>query len=84
MIPTLTDVVDPRAPTGVNLSHLSARERQILDLLAQGHRIMDIAAQLCRSPKTVETHKARIKEKLKVKTSVEWMTLLRALPGATA
>lgn len=65
----------------VDLSVLSARERQVLDLLAAGHRVNEIGRKLFRSCKTVSTHKARIRQKLAIKTGVEWMALLRQLPS---
>jgi DNA-binding NarL/FixJ family response regulator len=50
---------------------LSARERQILDLLATGSRTRDIAARLCLSAETVHTHLRHIYEKLHVRTRTE-------------
>ena len=46
------------------LSRLSARERQVLKLLADGHSILHIATTLCLSRKTVETYRERLMEKL--------------------
>lgn len=46
------------------LERLSSRERQVLQLLAEGHSVADIAATLSLSPKTVETYRARMMEKL--------------------
>jgi DNA-binding NarL/FixJ family response regulator len=46
------------------LQRLSARERQVLQMLAEGHASADIAAVLSLSPKTVETYRARMMEKL--------------------
>ena len=43
---------------------LSQREREVLRLLAMGHTNQQIADKLYLSIKTVETYKARIKEKL--------------------
>jgi len=43
---------------------LTDRERQILVLVAEGCSTREIADRLCISPKTVETHRARIMEKL--------------------
>jgi two-component system response regulator NreC len=43
---------------------LSAREREILQLLAQGATGREIADQLCIGVKTVETHRRNIMEKL--------------------
>jgi len=45
---------------------LTDRERQVLDLLAQGRRNADIAAQLYLSPKTVSNHLTVIFAKLQV------------------
>jgi DNA-binding NarL/FixJ family response regulator len=43
---------------------LSQRERDVLRLLAQGHRTREIAAILGISPKTVETYRGRLMNKL--------------------
>jgi DNA-binding NarL/FixJ family response regulator len=45
---------------------LTDRERDVLDLLAQGRRNADIAAQLYLSPKTVSNHLTMIFAKLQV------------------
>ena len=46
------------------LDRLSSRERQVLQLLAEGHSVSEIAGTLSLSPKTVETYRARMMEKL--------------------
>jgi DNA-binding NarL/FixJ family response regulator len=46
------------------LLRLSSRERQVLQMLAEGHSIANIAETLSLSPKTVETYRARMMEKL--------------------
>lgn len=46
------------------LARLSSRERQVLQMLAEGHAVPDIASVLALSPKTVETYRARMMEKL--------------------
>jgi DNA-binding NarL/FixJ family response regulator len=48
------------------LSMLSAREGQVLRLLADGKTTHDIAIVLEVSPKTVETYRARVYEKLDI------------------
>lgn len=53
---------EPRAEDP--LKRLSSRERQVLQMLAEGHAIAHIAATLSLSPKTVETYRARMMEKL--------------------
>jgi DNA-binding NarL/FixJ family response regulator len=48
------------------LDRLSSRERQVLQMLAEGHAVPHIAATLSLSPKTVETYRARMMEKLDI------------------
>jgi DNA-binding NarL/FixJ family response regulator len=48
------------------LERLTAREREVLSLLAEGLRQPEIAQQLVISPKTVATHIQRVLEKLGV------------------
>jgi DNA-binding NarL/FixJ family response regulator len=50
------------------LDTLSLREREIFCLLAEGKSIKEVAQQLFISPKTVETHKYNLMEKLDVHT----------------
>lgn len=50
---------------------LSAREHEVLRLLAEGHGIRAIAARFALSVKTVETYKARAMEKLRLKSRVD-------------
>ena len=53
------------------IESLSNRELQIFKLYGQGRGTRSIAAELGLSPKTVEVHRARIKEKLGIKTPTE-------------
>lgn len=50
---------------------LSDREFQILRLIASGISVTEIAKKLSLSVKTVSTYRARIMEKMKMKTSAE-------------
>jgi DNA-binding NarL/FixJ family response regulator len=59
---------DPRDAT---VRDLSQREREVLQLLAEGKSMKEVAALLDISPRTVEFHKYRIMELLGVKTSAE-------------
>ena len=52
------------ATAGDPLTRLSSRERQVLQLLAEGHSNADIASTLALSPKSVETYRARMEQKL--------------------
>ena len=49
------------------LARLSTREREVLQLLAEGHTGTEIAERLSLSPKTVETYRARLVEKLGIR-----------------
>jgi DNA-binding NarL/FixJ family response regulator len=50
---------------------LSDRELEILELIGKGRDVHEIAEALHLSPKTVETHRAHIKEKLDLKNARE-------------
>jgi DNA-binding NarL/FixJ family response regulator len=50
---------------------LSQREQEVFLLLAEGKSIKKIAVQLFISPKTVESHKYNIMEKLQAKTIID-------------
>jgi two-component system, NarL family, response regulator NreC len=50
---------------------LSEREREILQLIAEGKTNKEIAALLSVSPSTVETHRAHIMEKLDLHSAAE-------------
>ncbi len=50
---------------------LTPREREVLQLLAEGHAVKEIAAVLDISPRTVEFHKYNIMEKLGLRTTAE-------------
>ena len=57
------------APSG--LAKLSAREREILGLIAQSHTNDEIAGMLHISPHTVQTHRKRIMEKLGIHRAID-------------
>jgi len=60
------------APEGTGgLDALTQRERQVLRLLAAGISTRETAARLTISPKTVETHRVRIYQKLGCKSAIE-------------
>jgi DNA-binding NarL/FixJ family response regulator len=50
---------------------LSPREREVLQLIAEGKGTREIADILCISVKTVETHRSNIMQKLKVRSVAE-------------
>ena len=53
------------------LPRLTPREREIIQLLAEGHRNKKIAQKLGISVKTVETHRTTVMRKIGVKSIVE-------------
>ena len=63
-----------KTASGDPLERLSSRERQVLQMLAEGHAVAHIAATLSLSPKTVETYRARMMEKLDIH---DFATLVR-------
>ena len=63
-----------KTASGDPLERLSSRERQVLQMLAEGHAVAHIAATLSLSPKTVETYRARMMEKLGIH---DFATLVR-------
>ena len=50
---------------------LSNREREVFQLIAEGHSTRQIADMLCVSISTIKSHRANIMEKLDVDTSVK-------------
>jgi DNA-binding NarL/FixJ family response regulator len=50
---------------------LSQREHQVLKMLAYGHTLVEIARRLSISRKSIETYRARIREKLGLQTRAD-------------
>ena len=50
---------------------LTARQREVLQLLAEGHSMKQVAGVLNLTPRTVAFHKYRMMEQLKVKSTAE-------------
>ena len=48
-----------------SLSRITTREREVLDLLVDGHSSREIGSQLGVSTKTVEAHRSRINDKMR-------------------
>lgn len=69
----MVDVVVHGTPTGEGTPFeiLSAREREVLQLLAEGKGTREIAEALFVSPKTVETHRKHIMDKLDLHSIAE-------------
>lgn len=54
------------AEAGAELDKLTARQREILQLIAEGHGTRDIATRLGLSVKTVESHRSQIMDRLDI------------------
>lgn len=69
----LDDYVRRLAEKGVTdrYATLSEREREVFQLIAEGRTNKDIADLLCISASTVETHRARVMEKLGLHSAAE-------------
>jgi two-component system, NarL family, response regulator NreC len=64
--------IDERHDRGGNpLARLSLREHEVFDLVLRGFTTKAVAQELCISPKTVETHRAHINEKLAVHSTAD-------------
>jgi DNA-binding NarL/FixJ family response regulator len=64
----LADRVAEQRPGGVQLS---AREREVVQLLAEGNRLSDIAARLFISVQTVKSHRASAMRKVGARTTAD-------------
>jgi DNA-binding NarL/FixJ family response regulator len=60
-----------RGPGGEGLPGLTPRQREVLQLLAEGKSMKEVAAILSITTRTVEFHKYRIMELLSLKTNAE-------------
>ncbi len=64
-------------------STLTAREREVLQLIAEGLKTKDIAARIHVSVKTVETHRQQVMRKLNAKSVAE-LTKIALREGLTS
>lgn len=64
-------IADERPGDRNTIPMLTDRERQIVQMLAEGKTNKEVAKVLCISPNTVETHRARIMRKLGITSIVE-------------
>lgn len=64
----LATQVARREPRG---THLSAREREVVQLLSEGRRINEVATKLCISAQTVKSHRANAMRKLGARSTAE-------------
>ena len=59
------------AKDGSPASLLSPKEREVLQLMAEGHSTKQIAATMFLSVKTIETHRQQVMEKLDIHSIAE-------------
>ena len=75
MAPTLLarhmEEMEEKTTSKNSFDTLSQREVEVFQLLAEGKRIKEIAKQLFISPKTVESHKYNIMEKLQAASVID-------------
>jgi two-component system response regulator NreC len=61
------DLLQPQPEVGAGRENpLSGRERQVLQLIAEGRKVKEIAGLLGVSVKTIETHRMRLMDKLDI------------------
>ncbi|GJL61591.1 response regulator [Candidatus Nitrospira salsa] len=63
--------MSPRTPSSSPINTLTPRQREVLQLVAEGKSIKEAASILNISNKTVEFHKSRIMQELHVHTTAE-------------
>lgn len=69
--PALTERLDPAKRHVKNTLELTLRQREVLQLLAEGKSAKEIAAVLKISPRTAEAHKYKIMDEVGVHTTAE-------------
>jgi two-component system, NarL family, response regulator NreC len=70
---------DPAKADRDRYESLSVRERDVLRLTAQGYTAPEVGAKLTISPKTVDTYKQRINEKLSLTHRADYVRLAARL-----
>lgn len=79
----LNDYVGKLVEEGEEVSELTSREREVLQLIAEGKATQEIAEILFISVKTVEAHRVKIKTKLKL-NSIPELTKYAIREGLTS
>jgi two-component system response regulator NreC len=79
----LNDYVGKLVDEGNEVSELTSREKEVLQLIAEGKSTQDIADTLFISIKTVEAHRVKIKTKLKL-NSIPELTKYAIREGLTS
>jgi len=74
MTPLVTEAVVEtmlQSPQSAPAPQLTPRQREIVQLVAEGHSLKEVGAILSISPRTVAFHKARAMEQLHIRTTAE-------------
>lgn len=74
-------VLNGHLPASVLFESLTPRERDVLSYIACGKANKVIAAELEISQRTVEAHRARVFQKLRVRNAVELARFVFSEPG---
>jgi DNA-binding NarL/FixJ family response regulator len=69
--PALDEFLDPSKRRVKTTIDLTGRQREVLQLVAEGKSAKEIAGILNISPRTVETHKYKIMDELGARTTAE-------------
>ena len=85
VVKELAQSKSPRARQSISASPqaLTSREREVLQLIAEGHSAREIALRLHLSVKTVETHRRQMMEKLEIR-SIADLTKFAIREGLTS
>ena len=75
MMDRLAECASEGAGAG-SLKSLSDREHQIFMELKAGKTVKEIARELCLDPKTIYSHRERMRRKLGMKSDREFMALV--------
>jgi DNA-binding NarL/FixJ family response regulator len=73
---------EDRSPNG----ELTSRQREVLQLLAEGYTMKEAAGVLDVTPRTVAFHKYRVMQQFRIKTNAELIQFAidqRLMPGAS-
>lgn len=76
-----TEHVDDAGGDGLEALGLSEREAEVALLVSEGRTHKEVGAQLFISPKTVEHHVARIRQKLGASSRAELLAIIREASG---
>jgi DNA-binding NarL/FixJ family response regulator len=67
----LKQIATGNSGSGPSINSLTSSEFEVLHLIGAGHSTQQIARLLCRSIKTIETHRYNIRMKLNLKDGAE-------------